>query len=163
MKAFLVVGSTGTGKTTFVKKLLTKSTCRKFIYDINKEYTEFKNEYVFSSDFSNFSDVTETKRNCIIVYEEATIFFSNKGSDKLTTGQLVRKRHTNNILVFVFHSLRTVPLHIFDLIDFLVLHKTGDNIKLIERKFDGNEKVLNSFFEVQQSKNKYEEKIISLR
>lgn len=163
MKSFLVVGSTGTGKTTFVKSLLKKSKKPLYIYDINNEYKEFNNLYSFNSDFNNFCEVTENKKDSLIVYEEATIFFSNKGANTLTTGQLVRKRHTNNILVFVFHSLRTVPLHILDLTDYLILHKTGDNINLIERKFDGNSKILKPFYFCLNSKNKHEKKIICLR
>lgn len=163
MKSFLIVGSTGTGKTTFVKKILKLSKSKKYIYDINREYTEFNNEFIFNSDFNFFCSATDKLKNSVIVFEEATIFFNNKGSNKSTTEQLVRKRHTNNVLVFVFHSLRTIPLHIFDLIDFLVLHKTGDNINLINRKFDGNEKVIIGFNDCLKSVNKYEQKIINLR
>lgn len=162
MKSFLVVGATGTGKTTFTKSLLSKTRAKIYIYDVNNEYREFDNNFEFA-DFGTFSKTAAGCVNSFLVFEEATIFFSNRGSNKETTEVLVRKRHTNNVIVFVFHSLRSVPLHIFDLIDFLILHKTGDNIKLIETKFSGNDKILNAFNECSKSVNKYERKILSLR
>lgn len=162
MKSFAVVGNTGTGKTTFVKSILSKSTAPLYIYDVNNEYTEFPNRFDFS-DFNSFLDEVKTKTGSVIVFEEATIFFSNRGASQETTEILVRKRHTGNLVIFVFHSLRTIPLHIFDLCDFLILHKTADNIKLMESKFAGNDLILNGFFDCLKSVNKYERKILALR
>ena len=162
MKSFLIVGNTGTGKTTFVKTALKKSKAPLFLYDVNNEYKEFQNLSEFGS-FEDFLQEVKNKTGAVIVFEEATIFFSNRGASKEATEILVRKRHTGNLIFFVFHSLRTVPLHIFDLCDFLILHKTADNIKLMEAKFNGNDKILNSFFECLKSVNKYERKILSLR
>jgi len=162
MKSILIIGNTGTGKTTFVKSLLKKTRADVYIYDINNEYTEFNNLFEFSN-ISDFTTIASQQKDSFLIFEEATIFFSNKSSGTTTTEILVRKRHTNNFIVFVFHSLRTVPLHIFDLCDILVLHKTGDNINLIQRKFDGNDKVINAFNESLTSEDKYFRKIVLLR
>ena len=55
MTAILVVGKTGSGKTTLVKSLLKKANKKSlFLYDVNNEYKEFVTEEV-ELDFDIFA------------------------------------------------------------------------------------------------------------
>lgn len=148
-KAILVIGRPKAGKTTSVKNLLKNIPGEKFIYDVNNEYTG-QGKLI---PMIEFLDVATLKTNTTIVFEEATIFFSNRGDERKLKEILVRKRHTNNIVIFCFHSLRSVPTYVLDLTDYYILHKTNDNINLIEKKFSGNDVLLSDFKKVGQSEN----------
>ncbi len=135
-KAIIIVGGTGAGKTTWVKTKLKKVDKKSILlYDVNNEYKEFTDGSSLP-DFDDFSNRATRVSNAVIVFEEATIFLSNQGSNKNVRDILVRKRHTNNTIFLVFHSLRAVPRNIFDLCNYVVLHKTNDNVDLIDNRFD---------------------------
>lgn len=161
-KSIIFVGGTGTGKSTLIKERLkpVHKGCL-HIYDINNEYTAFYDKPLPS--FKRFSTQATKLTDAIIVYEEATIFLSNKGSDSQVREILVRKRHTNNTVFFVFHSLRTIPKWVFDLSNYLVLLKTNDSRDTVEKKFD-HEVLTNAFLEVEKMslKNRHYHKVISI-
>ena len=58
---------------------------------------------------------------------------------------LVRKRHQNNTVVLLFHSLRSIPVYIFELSNYLILYKTADRENLIEKKFDAFPEIIETF------------------
>lgn len=145
MKAFLFIGHTGRGKSKAIKDFIKDLKCPKYVYDINKEY---ENILMPSLDIDEFTEKVQNKKNSIIIFEEATIFFSNKGRNKLIINLLVRKRHTKNIIILVFHSLRTVPINILELIDYIHLFATNDNPKLIEEKFSQYPAIINQYFDI---------------
>lgn len=124
-KAFIVVGAPGMGKTTFNKEILSQvHPATIWLYDVNNEYTDFVQMPLLK--FDKFCEIALTKTDSLIVFEEATIFLSNKGSNVNLKEILVRKRHTRNVILLVFHSLRSVPKYLLDLCNYLVLHKTND-------------------------------------
>src|SRR6478736_183058 len=106
-KAIIVVGGTGMGKTTFVKSMLSHIHPENiWLYDVNNEY----GEYIISAPllpFETFCNRASSLKQCVIVFEEATIFLNNKGSNQKLIDILVRKRHTENLVILVFHSLRS--------------------------------------------------------
>ena len=129
----LIVGTKGTGKTTKAKEIVSKVTDKpKFVYDINVEYSDSS----ILPDFQDFCEQMSEKDNSVILYEEATIFLSASHTNREVNKQLVRSRHQNNLFVFVFHSLRTVPRWIMDFADYLILFKTMDSAKNVARKFE---------------------------
>lgn len=154
--AVAVVGMTGTGKTTFVSKLIKKYEKQgytPFIFDINKEflYLTISGVKRQDGDIDKFVTEADAREKSIITVEEATIFFTNpKRSEKLLK-QLVQKRHKNNIIIYVFHSLRALPVTIRDMINYLVLFKTSDNVTLINSKFKDDTDILEMFNEVQDA------------
>lgn len=151
MYAVAIVGTTGTGKTTHVKELIRKSKGNFIVYDVNNEYGT-REELPTIEDFMKAAN---RKRNCLIIFEEATIFFSNRSTNKDLRELLVRKRHTNNFIVLVFHSIRTIPKEITDLLDFIYLRKTNDTEQIIDYKFGQNESLLRSFNQVKQSNDRF--------
>ena len=67
----------------------------------------------FTESFPEMKDFLReaTKKTGInILFEEATIFLSNTGKIEEVRNILVRKRHTQNNVFFVFHSLRSLPV-----------------------------------------------------
>jgi DNA helicase HerA-like ATPase len=156
-KAFIFVGATGTGKTTDVKKSILDKVGKDnlFIFDVNNEYNAYYSKTLLP--FDTFAETATQIRNGVILFEEATIFLSNRGSNEYLRDILVRKRHAKNIIVLVFHSFRSIPRYIFDLCNYVVIHKTNDNPDLIEQKF--NHSGLTALFkEVAASPNKYEKR-----
>ena len=151
MKNFLVIGARGQGKTTFVKNNFFNLNRNVLVNDINKEY---------GSNYLNldlFIKKCESARNSVLIFEEATVFFNNRGHNRKITEILVRSRHTNNICVFVFHSVRAVPIYILDLMNYVVLFNTSDSSEVILKKFD-NYKQITDFFLQQKNVDKKIEK-----
>ena len=146
-KAFIIVGQTGTGKSTVAKSLLSQVYSDKvLVYDVQGEYSEFNDdENVIKSDtctFDEFLEMAENARGKMILFEEASIFFNARSSDLRMIKMLVDKRHHNNVLILVFHSLRKVPNHILDLCNYLLLLPTNDSLEVVKRKFEGNKEII---------------------
>jgi len=138
-KAIIVVGGTGMGKTTFVKSMLMHVAKENiWLYDVNNEYTEYIIPLPQLPTFQAFCDKASLLKQSVIVFEEATIFLKNKGSNQKLIDILVRKRHTENLVILVFHSLRSVPKYLLDLCNIMVLHKTNDPLDKAEQ-FDNDE------------------------
>lgn len=158
-RGILVVGGTGSGKTTIIKKLFVNNWKRnKLIYDINNEYKEG-----LMMPMDKFLNIVKTASNSMILFEEATIFFSNKGDVEELRYLLVSKRHRNNVIIFTFHSLQSVPINIFALCDLLVLHKTNDNYRLIKNKFDGHVELFEAFVELSKTSDRFARTYVKLR
>jgi hypothetical protein len=169
MNVYIVAGQTGAGKSYFIKNsLIPEMVLRQyklFIFDINKEYLNlcqnqdtdsYKNLYSNFVGIDNFLMTVKHQINSCIIFEEATAFFSNKGINSKTLLDLqVRKRHTNNVLVFVFHSLRQIPVEIFDFCNYLILHKTNDRADIVNTKFKFNPDILETFEKVKAGKDKH--------
>lgn len=153
-KAFLIVGGTGRGKTSFVARCLSKVNKTAIaLYDVNNE-TAYK-PYTLAGDLPTieaFTEKTTRLRDAVIVYEEATIFFSNRGNNDSLREILVRKRHTNNTIFLVFHSLRNIPRYVYDLCNFVVLFKTNDSGKLVDANFQ-DERLSTCFERVKNNKD----------
>lgn len=138
MICLVIAGAKGTGKTTYIKDMLKKVNKEAlYIYDVNREYGEFYNKPFV--DVDEFIEMVKNVREAVIVFEEASFFFHNKSFNRETVKILQRSRHTKNLCIFVFHSLRNVPRYIIDLINYYIIFKTNDTNKLIENKFDDPE------------------------
>lgn len=152
------VGRTRTGKTTELKKIIARelkaNPSRKLeIYDINCEYKEFYNKPL--KKFGEFIEYVATLQKALIVFEEATIFFTARGGlDIVMREKLVRKRHEKNIIILNFHSWGHVPKDILAMTDFLIVRKSNDSEKTVKDRTD-NEKVLAAFNKVKDSTDNY--------
>ncbi len=155
----ICVGRRKTGKTTFSKKMLEKSKLQKVVYDVNNEYQEFYNEPFI--DFIPFMEKICDLKNHYILIEEATIFFNPRARVEEMINLLVRARHTKNTIQLNFHSWASVPNNLKDLIDYVVIFKTNDNIDKVKNKIDKIE-FLNTWQKIQDSKNPFEFKVISM-
>lgn len=148
-KATILAGGTGTGKTSFMKERLDNiNPGSLFLYDVNQEYRDYYKKPLIK--FDQFAEQSSKIRNGVIVYEEATIFLSNRGSNDYIREVLVKKRHQNNTIFFIFHSMRAVPRWVYDLCNYVVLFKTNDSESVIENRFE-NELLTETFRRVQKN------------
>jgi hypothetical protein len=155
MYLILIIGGTGQGKSPFIKSYCDGKNV--FVFDVQNEYgskTKYKNEkpYNLSTSDSNrqrfiiadelaFIKKCQSKTKTICVFEESTMFFQgaiNKEMRKL----IFSKAHSGNVYILVFHSINSVPPRIMEATDYVVLFKTADENKTVEKKFP---RLLNSF------------------
>ena len=129
-----VIGAMGQGKTTFIKNLLSNYDPKNIIvFDPNSEYKEFSNNIFY--DKEKFLKKVKKVKNKIVVFEEATAFFYGKNDDFINL--LIRMRHLNVASIFVFHSIRSLPVFIFDFLNYMFIFKTNDRPSLILSKYKG--------------------------
>lgn len=156
----IIVGATGTGKTTYIKNMI-KSVNKDalFVYDVNNEYRNYF-PYNFI-DFEEWIESADRLRRSVIVIEEATIFLNNRSSNYYLKDILVRKRHKNNFVILVFHSLRSVPRYVYELANYITIFHTNDSAEMTakELKDDRLETILN---DVKESKNKFFSKTLKI-
>lgn len=152
-KAIILIGGTGAGKTTFLKERLKKvNPDNIYLFDINAEYLD-----LYKKPFVQFDKFTETANKItggLIVFEEATIFLDNKGSDSTLREILVRKRHTKNTIYLVFHAFRFVPRYIYNLCNTIVVFRSNDDSALIESRFS-NQALTDCFNRVSKAPKHY--------
>lgn len=139
MYNILVIGMTGQGKSTFVKNYIAGRNC--CVFDVQNEYVELSATDKRATRYRNttcniksFIADCKMRRNTVCVYEEATGFFQGAMAEDVRQ-QMISKRHTGNVNIFIFHSIASVPPRIMQLTNFVVLHKTGDEPYQVEKKY----------------------------
>lgn len=138
MYCIIVVGMTGQGKSVFVKNFIKGRQC--YVFDVQNEYLDLSpfpnatrardtslNEIAFVSNCSS-------RKNSVLVFEEATGFFEGK-LDKQLRRIVLSKRHSKNVFIFCFHSISSVPPRLMQLTNFVVLFKTMDEPYQVSDKF----------------------------
>lgn len=158
-RGIIIVGGTGRGKSSFLKEVLLKYyRGAKFIFDPRMEHYGG-----VIMPMEQFTLRAKACRKTMIVFEEATMFFSNKGDNEDLKWLLVSKRHDANTVVLLFHTLQSVPLYLLSMCDLLVLFKTQDNIRLVENKFKQNVGIFEAFVEVNNSKGFHARTLVKLQ
>lgn len=165
MYVYIICGATGQGKSTFARKLVSKfKNHQKIVFDINNEYSD-ETDWIRDTtcDKAAFTDwVCERDennqfitRNSVILLEDATGFFSSKVQD-VWVQFAQAKRHTGNVVIFLFHSLYPVPKNMMQFANYTVLFQTNDELPDIKKKFPS---YLSAVVELKRSP-KYSRKII---
>ncbi len=157
----IFTGATGTGKTTFIKNLLSgvSNPDSIIIYDVNNEYKDFYPYPLLN--FETFTQKVKRVSNAVIVFEESTIFLNNRSCNRDLTELLVRKRHNCNYIILVFHSLRSVPRYIYELCNYITVFHTNDSPDMTARELKDErlEALLN---EVKESPENYFSKTLKI-
>lgn len=149
-KVIIVVGARGNGKSSFVKKHIRDvHTSRLWVYDYQREY--FPDEPL--PDIEEFVENMVTKTESVIVFEEATIFFTSRGSSTPLRKILVSARHARNVVFLLFHSIRAIPYYIYELSEYVVVFNTNDEQDIVETK---HPMLLEAWKKVKGIKYKYE-------
>lgn len=163
MYVITVIGGAKQGKTPFIKSYCEGSNL--LVFDVQNEYGErvkyagqkpygllTNNSYrqrVTDLDVNKFITLSMSKRNTICVFEESTMFFQGMTGDEMRK-VLFGKAHTGNVIILVFHSINSVPPRIMEATDYVILFKTNDELKTVERKYS---RLLPYFNKLQSAKD----------
>lgn len=145
-KVIVIVGRKRSGKTTEAMRIVRRIGVRPLVYDLYKQWGAVGP----LPTMSDFLAKVRALRNGVAVFEDATIFFGFcKQDDLLAT--LVGARHEGVTTLLVFHSLRSVPLWVFDQTDWIILFKTNDTTATVRRKFGDMERIVDAWEDVNAS------------
>jgi hypothetical protein len=146
MKGFavIIVGYQGAGKSLLSKNVIKKANHDRLrILDIYEEYLDFTDgelQYIDEEDLIDPDAFTEDMiklKDKIFVAEDATFIFPHRGYDKRLVRAIVGKRHSGNVYMFLFHSLRVIPIDVYAYADEIWLLKTADTEDGLKDKFKG--------------------------
>ena len=158
MKNIIVIKSQDRGGSHLIKHTLLPPLQKRenYIYDINDEYTMFKNsvyEHTDSlPDMDEFLDMIPCEKDSYVnaVFEEATGFFSrNGGTSKKLLQHITRRYHTKNVNIFIFHDVLKIPDDIMTYIDFMILFRVASDPIKVYKKFESYPKIIEAFNDVQ--------------
>jgi hypothetical protein len=158
MKCICLIGKKRTGKTRFAAELIKKIDLQDvYIFDINNEYssTGIVNKYPGVLDHEKFLSYVYDKKNAVIVFEEAAAYFSNRENGKKLKDLMQRSRHTNNVIIIIFHGIADLPQHIYTRLDYMGLFKTQDFETTLDSRFRKNEQFMYFFKKVKMSENQH--------
>jgi predicted AAA+ superfamily ATPase len=177
-KVIIISGKRGTGKTTYLLKLIENEKKKVLVLDTinHPAYKAFdiispkllpawkqgKKRLLIDSEYLIFSDVEQHLTNCFLVFEDATKYVNGNLNNDIKK-IFVDSKQKNIDCVIMTHSLAMIPPNVLRLADILVLFKTQENIIVSKNKIPNYEAVEKAFHAVQNSKNPYENKAILLQ
>jgi hypothetical protein len=152
MKAFVLVAEKGRGKSTEAFRIVDSFTKKDlYVWDKQGQYKKYKNNKIKGlPSIEQFLQIVANVKDAVIVFEESTIFFGNKSRSEIVVDLLISNYHTKNVIIFIFHSLRSVPVEIMDFVDFIRLYHTNDRATLINNKFKDDPQLLEIFNSVNE-------------
>jgi len=126
-KLIAVTGNTGTGKTTFVKRLA-KRFKRVVAFDINDEY---KDVAVCFYDTEQLLDYITLHKNLLVIIDEATAFFHYRGYNNELNKLLQLRRHNQHLFIFVYHSINFIPKYLKMYLNYIIVFKQNTDFQEI--------------------------------
>lgn len=135
---FLVIGMTGEGKTSLVRRMVEDTNV--FVFDVNDEWHDCSfdtraKRARFIGDYEEYLILCMNRRNTNCIFEDATGFVSSNIT-KVFNKVMVKKRHNKNNYFFFFHSIADVPPAIARKMNYLILFKTGDEERVVSKKYE---------------------------
>ncbi len=140
-KSYCIIAQTGEGKSTLARQLTANKPL--LVFDVNGEYQDLPTDLNqsrcrFYGEVKDFIKIATNKHGgtyCLL--EEATGFFHGR-SEEETRRFVIGKRHPvekgGRNIIFLFHTVQSVPPFVLDTADFIILGKTGDDISAVKKK-----------------------------
>jgi hypothetical protein len=125
------VGSQGSGKTFLAKRIVNELKSK----GLKTAGIDPNGEYLVDVIINPTKDIPEYS-NCVYVFEDATGYFSTSQGKNSLLYLITRRRHLNNSFIFIFHSIRSVPLYISDFVTHYALFKLTDRKDVLVEKLN---------------------------
>jgi DNA helicase HerA-like ATPase len=122
---YIIVGSTGTGKTTLVKSLIKGKEKNTLVFDPNYSYSEC----VQIDCPYKLVNIALKSNNKNIIFEEATAYFVG-AREKELRNLLIRHRHLKHNIFLIYHFLNSIPPTVFAVCNYFIIFKTLDKYNL---------------------------------
>lgn len=181
-KFILIIGTTGTGKTTFCielmqKKLLTKQNRILLINPNDEKLSGYENINLSSPEIKTFQGIRKTYildkkdwqglknfKNGMLVFDDCRRYMPDNLPLELRD-IFINNRHYHIDIITVGHGFTEIPPRFYTFAKQLVLFKTLDSVDLRKRKLGGNfEKIKNLISDISKlyKNDRHIKKIISL-
>jgi hypothetical protein len=166
----LIIGKRGSGKTTYLRRLLKSQTKKVLIIDTidHEAYRDIKavtpaqlaawtrgTIRIYGYDFAEIFEILNTQIfNAFIVFEDCTKYIRDRVPDNVRNF-IVDTKQKNIDCIFIYHGYGMIQPDLYRLSDSLTIFKTNENIDEYKRKIPnfGDVKEVNKI--VQASKNKF--------
>lgn len=166
-----VAGSTGEGKSTFVKQKFTSKHKRETLLYLTVR-SDFEGAKV--KKFTNFGElikVARNKQNIVVIVDEAFTCLPEKLNIKMDKPDyihnqfaevLVNARKLNVLFIFLVHSLDQIPKWLVRYLNWLIRFNTLDQFEYQEQRFKSFPIIVNSL-KNKRSLPKFKPDILKLR
>lgn len=180
-ECIIIIGKPRVGKTSLLRKLVAVSPfSRNLIY--NAGLAEAWNEFprirpeqiplfngtrqILEPEIPHkviIKKISELTKNCFVVFDDATMYIDYFRDESILRLITIR-RHINVDTAFVFHSLKSVPVDIYKYTSKIVLFKTEDSEKEMEKlvKIPNLELFREAYEYVKNSSNEFAHCVISI-
>jgi len=163
-----LAGTTGTGKTTFIKETISKAPLPKYIFDIDGEYKMFKNygkpinrSIGLMENIQLFKKQVAPLWESVIVFSEAGLLFAHGEANDLEMRELFKSaRRRGNLLLLDYHALSEIPIETLRYTNYLVLKKNVMQTKSQLNKFAAYPEILNKLRKCAQSTDNFHTEVI---
>ena len=143
-RLYLVIGTTGTGKSTLCSKaaLLFKEKHPKLnVFILDPQYTFPNKEALVKkgivlapcSNLMSASEIIEPLKNGLCIIDDSRLIFDNDRARELNN-LCISKRHLNLNIMIIFHSLADVQPKIFQVTDGIFFFKVKDSWERVRNK-----------------------------
>lgn len=170
-KRILLIGTGGTGKSTYIHQLIkTEPRPKTIIYDIdaNPHYAEYpiirKEDAprwkkgiarVIDVDYEEAYTYLAKCKDTFLVLEDCTKYISDKKPPKWVCSLALSAKQKGNDTLFTFHSFVQCDGFFMRNCDWMVIFKTGEKIEHFSAKVPMFEKVATAFNRVKSHESKY--------
>ena len=170
-RVYFLFGTTGTGKTTLIKKYLKALSRQKtFAFDIDNEYTDLtgkrfdRKKAKLEDQAAEFKSKVSELWEHNFVFSEAGIFFTHhEGYDMEMRELLKSARRRGNNVFFDFHSLSEIPIGMLKFCNYLVMKKTVMETLPQVKKFAAYPEIIEKYKAVMRHPDIYYTEVIEPR
>ena len=142
-KLIAVIGTNGTGKTTFIHDVYADEFKRVnpsrtvYFVDVYGNLKNKRDDFVYLDDFS--FDIWSKMRKCLVVVDDMRMFF-NRNDEPEMRRMFIQRRHAEVDTVLVYHSFADVHRIVFRYATNYYIFRTNDRYDEVKKKI-GNEKI----------------------